>query len=115
MTDLIAWVSSGKGTIAHVKKVMEGDWEKTFLLTTKEFKNECPSATEVFIIDNSKTLSEMIQDIKDVLQNKIQIMETAVNLISGDGKEHMALMSALLQLGCGIKLVAYTKEGIKEV
>ena len=43
------------------------------------------------------------------------MMETAVNLISGDGKEHMALLSALLKLGVGIRLIALTKEGVKEV
>jgi len=38
-----------------------------------------------------------------------------VNIVSGDGKEHMALISALLKLGLGIRFVALTKEGIKEI
>ena len=37
------------------------------------------------------------------------------NFVSGMGKEHMALISALLKLGVGIRLMALTKNGIEEV
>lgn len=117
MTDLIAWISSGKGTIAHVEKVIEGqDWENIYLLTNQEFQKEAMNLKgEIMLVDNNKTLSEIREDIKMAFKDRIKVMETAVNIISGDGKEHMALISALLQLGCGIRLVALTKEGVKEV
>ena len=41
-------------------------------------------------------------------------MEVAVSLASGDGKEHMAMISALLKLPIGVKFVALTKEGVAE-
>jgi len=39
--------------------------------------------------------------------------EVAVSLASGNGKEHMALISALLSIPVGIRLVVYTKNGIE--
>ena len=118
MTDLIAYISSGKGTIAHVQKVIEGEeFEKIYLITNPEFQKEVPKLdnTEVIVIDNKKVLPDMIEEIKLKLKDKIKIMETAVNIVSGDGKEHMALLSALLKLGCGIRLIALTKEGVREI
>jgi hypothetical protein len=118
MTDLIACISSGKGTIAHVNKVIEEeDWEKIFIITTDQFKDEIPDKKKMqkILIDNTKMLPELIEDIKNALKGRISIMETAVNMISGEGKEHMALLSALLKLGVGIRLVAFTKDGVKEV
>jgi hypothetical protein len=118
MTDLVACISSGKGTIAHVEKVIEGEeWERVYLITSDEFKDSAPKGDniEVIVIDKSKMLPEMIKGIKGALKDKIRIMETAVNIISGEGKEHMALLSALLQLGAGIRMVAFTKEGVKTV
>ena len=64
-------------------------------------------------LDNA-ALSEMIKDMQAQLKDKVRI-ETAVNIISGEGKEHMALLSALLRLGVGIRFVAFTKEGIREI
>jgi hypothetical protein len=118
MTDLIALISSGKGTIGHVERVISGEeWEKVFIVTNEEFKDQVPKADniEMIDIDKNKMLPDMIEDIKNALKDKISIMETAVNIISGEGKEHMALLSALLKLGVGIRLVAFTKDGVKEV
>jgi hypothetical protein len=118
MTDLVALISSGKGTIAHVAKLIEGEqWEKVFLITTVEFKNEVPKKdnVELIIIDNKKMLIEIIEDLKKDLRGKLRIMDTAVNIISGEGKEHMALLSALVQLGIGIRFMALTKDGVREV
>jgi len=39
----------------------------------------------------------------------------ALNLVSGNGKEHMAILSALLKLGIGVRLMAVTKDGVREL
>jgi hypothetical protein len=67
------------------------------------------------VIDPSKFLPELVEDLKNVLKGKINGLEVGVNFISGSGKEHMALMSALQQLGIGLRLVALTKDGVKEI
>ncbi len=117
MTDLVAFISSGKGTIAHVLRVIESEnWDSVYILTTDEFSKEVPNKENIkkIILDPRKMLSDIIIDIKGSLKG-IRIMDTAVNIISGEGKEHMALLSALLQLGVGIRFVALTKDGVKEI
>jgi len=49
------------------------------------------------------------------LKGKIRGIEAAVNLISGTGKEHMAIMSALLKLGLAIRFVTLTDSGVREI
>ena len=60
-------------------------------------------------------LKELRDEIKDKLGKRIKSTEVAVNFVSGTGKEHMALMSALLKLGIGIRFIALTKEGVEEI
>lgn len=118
MTDLIACFSTGKGTIGHVERVIEGmGWNKVFLITNEFAKDKFKSTknVEIIIIDTKKTISEMSAGIKKELHGRITDLDVALNIVSGDGREHMAIISALLQLGLGIRLVALTKEGVKEV
>lgn len=118
MTDLIACVSSGKGTWGHVQRLInEQDWGKIVLITDEfgkeNFKAE--KKAEYILIDPNQFLPDLIEDIHKKLENRLTGTEVAINFISGSGKEHMAILSAILKLGMGIRLVALTKEGIKEV
>jgi hypothetical protein len=70
---------------------------------------------EFIIIDKNKHTSDITEDIFRKLKGRIKDTEVALNMISGDGKEHMATLSALLKLGLGIRLMAYTKEGVREI
>ena len=48
MTDLIALISSGKGTIAHVQKVIdEEEWENIFIITNEEFREQVPKNDKI--------------------------------------------------------------------
>ena len=48
MTDLIACISSGKGTIGHVARVIEGEeWERIYVITSKEFKDSVPKGDNI--------------------------------------------------------------------
>ena len=117
MTDLIACLSSGKGTWGHVNRLIEdGNWEKVFLITN-EFGKENFSNTknaEMIVIDERKGLEDLRDDIYNILKEKIKD-EVAINFISGTGKEHMAMLAAILKLGVGLRFVALTKDGIKEI
>ena len=57
----------------------------------------------------------MAKELKEKLTGKIKGIEVAVNFVSGEGKEHMALMSALLKLGIGVRFVALKPDGIEEI
>ncbi|MBW2993157.1 hypothetical protein KY317_01120 [Candidatus Woesearchaeota archaeon] len=119
MTTLVACLSTGKGTWEHVARVIAGeDWEKIILITNefgKENFNIEKKDIEVIVINPMRFLPELIEDIKRGLEGKIKGTEAALNMISGSGKEHMAVLSALLKLGFGVRLVALTKEGVREV
>jgi len=118
MTELVALLSTGKGSWGHVARLIaDGTWEKVVLITNdfgkEKFNNE--KNAEMIVVDSRKPMLEFVSDMKNALEGKVKGPEVAVNFISGDGKEHMALISALLQLGLGIRLVALTQEGVKEV
>ena len=119
MTDLVACVSSGgKGTWLHVAKVIEElEWNNIFIICNKEAKEnfKCKKQLNFILIDENQTISELKEHIKTNLDGKINDAEAAVNLVSGSGKEHMALLSALLKLGLGIRLMALTRDGVKEI
>jgi len=116
---LIACLSTGKGTWGHVARlVTDGDWEEVFLITNdfgeQNYKND--KKAKMVLIDHGKGITEMREDIITKLKGPLgSDVEVAVNLVSGDGKLHMALISALLQCGVGIKLMALTKDGINEI
>ncbi len=118
MTDLVACLSSGEKSWAHIARLIkEQEWSKVFLVTDdfgkKNFKAE--KEAEFIVVDFQKPVSELIEGIRQGLKGKITDLEVALNLVSGTGKEHMAILSALLKLGVGIRLMAVTKEGIKEL
>lgn len=118
MTDLIACLSAGEKSWAHVSRLIkEQDWGSIFLITNdfgkKNFKLE--KNANFIVVDFQKPVSELIEDIKNGLKGRITDFEVALNLVSGNGKEHMAILSALLKLGVGVRLMAVTKKGVKEL
>ena len=118
MTDLIACLSTGKGTWAHVFRLIEEhEWDNIFLITNEfgKEKFQPKKQVEYILINSNRFLPELTEDIKSQLKEKINPTDVAVNLISGSGKEHMAILSALLKLGLGIRLIALTTNGVKEV
>lgn len=118
MAVLIACLSTGKGSWGHVSRLIEGyEWDKIILLTNQfgkeNFSNLKNAELEVF--DFKKGLEELRDEIYEKLKGKNLEGDVAINFISGEGKEHMALMAALLKLGIGLRFFALTKEGVKEI
>ena len=112
--ELIALLSSDQVTWAQVSGLMKfGDWEKIIIVggdLAKEFKHEKPF--EFIKVDLSKRIKDLREEFSQKLKNKFEGMEVALSLASGDGKEHMALISALINLPVGIRFAALTKEGV---
>lgn len=118
MTDLVACLSSGEKSRAHVERLIKGqDWKRVFIITNDFEKKGFKAGKEVewIVVDFQKPVFELIEDIKRALKEKFTDMEVALNLVSGTGKEHMAILSALLKLGVGIRLMAVTKDGVREL
>ena len=118
MTDLVACLSTGEKSWNHVARLIkEQDWKNVFLITNEFGKNNFKAEKEMefIVVDSKKQVLELIEDIINGLKGKITDLEIALNLVSGSGKEHMAILSALLRLGVGIRLIALTKNGIIEL
>src|SRR3989344_4386056 len=113
MTTLIACLSTGKGTWGHVNRLIEdGDYERAILITNdygKENFNK-KEKVELISINLSQGLKEMRDEMISNLKGKIKDMEVDLNIVSGTGREHMALISALMKLGVGMRMKALTKE-----
>ena len=118
MTELVALLSTGKGTWSEVIKLMSSqEWDKIFLIT-----NEFGSTTfkknenmEFIVVNSNESIELLIDNVQKQIKDKITGTEVALNLVSGTGKEHMAVISALLKLGLGIRLVVHTINGVKEI
>ncbi len=115
---LVACLSTGKGTWVHVSKLLNyEEFDKIFLITNdfgkQNFKNS-NAKIELIVIDDNADLEIIRDDLKNKLKGKLSGTEIAMNIFSGSGKEHMALISAILQLGFGFRLYASSDSGIKE-
>jgi len=112
MTSLIAIASFGKGTwVALIDLIKSAEWENIFIITDKFGINHFQKQERIeFVeVDFSQSPEEIRDKVLLGLKDKIQDFEVAFNMISGDGKTHMAVLSGILSLGLGIRLV-YSKD-----
>lgn len=117
MTDLIACLSTGKGTWLEVSRIMKAaDWRNIYLIAPKfskeNFKHD--RKFEFVEINPDADADEIKRTIVDKLANKLDI-DTAISIVSGSGKEHAAVISAALSLGAGIRLVSLKNNNMVEI
>jgi hypothetical protein len=113
--ELVALLSTGKGSWGQVSGLMKrGEWEKIIVVGTpfaKEFT--VPGIPFDFVeFDPNKGLVALKKDLQKKLTGKFDGLEVALSIASGNGKEHMALQSALLSIPVGVRFTALTKEGV---
>lgn len=107
MPTLIACLSTGKGTWIEVTQLIKAQqWNKIFLITNQfGQENFKPSPnTKLILIDTFKEITELSEQIKSQLKDQIKDFEIALNITSGSGKEHMALLKAVMELGLNFRL-----------
>ena len=112
--ELIALLSSGKGSWAQVAGLIKyGEWDKIVLIGDDFAKQFTADKKFEFVkVDLNKKIKELRDEISKNLKGKFDGTEVALSIASGDGKEHMALISALINLPVGIRFAALTKEGV---
>lgn len=112
--ELIALLSKDEGTWAQISGLMKyGEWEKIILVgdeSARKFSND--KKFEFIKVDLDKKLEDLKEEFSKKLKGKFEEMEVACSIASGNGKEHMALVSALLNLPVGVRFCALTKDGI---
>lgn len=110
---LIAVLGQGKGTWGHVARIIaDQEWNSIYLVSNEwgqeKFK---PSKECQWIMTNNRMGFELLQkQIEEKLPEKADVH---VSLISGTGKEHMALLAALKNKGVKYGFVVITGDGIK--
>lgn len=113
--ELIAFLGNDKETWGQVSALIKRyRWDKIVLVKNKSADDFSDVNAEVIKINSDKPLIELKKELIDKLRSKITgEFEVALSIASGNGKEHMALISALLSIPVGVKLVVFTKEGVE--
>lgn len=113
--ELVALLSIGKGTWGQVAGLIQkGEWEKIVVIGpsfAKEFQVQ-GIPFDFIEFDQDKSLVQLKKELSKKLEGKFNGLEVALSIASGNGKEHMALQSALLSIPVGIRFTALTKDGI---
>ncbi|MEM2116067.1 MAG: hypothetical protein QW524_03850 [Candidatus Woesearchaeota archaeon] len=116
MAVLLALITTGEGSWRHLFLLLNSyDWDKVYVLTNKygfeklKFKEEKVKKIE---INFNAPYDYIIEEIKNKLRD-LNLVEVAVNISSGTGKEHMALLVALIQLGIAINFVDLEEGSLK--
>ena len=114
--EFVAFVGADKENWGQVTALINRlEYEKCALIMSSKAEGfPVPENCKVIELKSEMPLLEM----KDYLIEKLKPFlsgdfEVALSIASGNGKEHMALLSALLNVPVGVKLVVYTKEGIQ--
>jgi len=114
--EFVAFLGNDKENWGQVVALLNHlpELEKAILIkSSKEF---FPSAdkTKIIQIDTTLPLTELTNKLKESLKKELsKEFEVALSLASGTGKEHMALISALISVPVGIKLVVFSTKGIE--
>jgi hypothetical protein len=109
---LMAVLGIGKGTWGHVARLIsEENWDKIIIVSNEWGKENFSPAKECdwIIVNNRAPFGAIVEEIK----KNIPEGEIAVNLASGNGKEHMALIASLLDTHKPFQIVTLTNDGIK--
>lgn len=114
--DLVCFQGTDKENWPQINALINhGDWGRVFIIKNKIAEDfNLGEKCKVILIDSSIPLIELKEDIVKKLKTLLgKDFEVALSLASGAGKEHMALISALLIIPVGLRLVAFTKKGVE--
>jgi len=122
MAHLIACLGSGNTNILN--KIIESKlFDKVYLITS-DFEEQnyiLPHANENvkmhFVkLNFTKPTEDLVPELYIILKkhftnDKVQDLDMAVNITLGTGKEHSIIISTLMKLGYGIRLIDLDKDG----
>lgn len=113
--ELVAFLGKDKESWGQVSALInKGKWDKILMVKTKDAEDSILDDFDTIKVNTYQPILLLKNEIFDKLKSKLSgELEVALSIASGNGKEHMALISALLSIPVGIRLVAYTKDGIE--
>ncbi|OGJ19987.1 hypothetical protein A3K73_03445 [Candidatus Pacearchaeota archaeon RBG_13_36_9] len=111
--ELVALLSEGKETWAQASGLIKrGEWDKIIIVGDSSARDFSAGKEHEFVEFSKDNLVKMKKELLEKLKPVVKGTEVALSIASGTGKEHMALISALLSVPVGIRFTALTKEGI---
>jgi len=114
--ELVAFIGSDRENWGQVSALIKrGNWNRIILVKNSDAREFPDAGAERIEIDSKDPLIDLKKDLVEKLGKKIRGIEVALSIASGNGKEHMALISALLSIPAGVRLVAFTKSGLEYI
>ena len=115
--ELVAFLGNDKENWGQLTALLKREnWENIVIIKNKVAEGfPAPENASIISIDSDKPLLQVKTDLMDKLKTKLKDFEVALSIASGNGKEHMALISALLSIPVGIRLVVFTKDGVEYI
>jgi hypothetical protein len=116
--EFVAFIGKDKENWGQVKGLLNRSGGESFVIVKDKEVNEfpIPVGVETINVDCTKPILELKSDMINFLKPKLSgDFEVSLSIASGNGKEHMALISALLSIPVGIKLVVFTKNGVEHI
>jgi len=113
---LVAFVGTDKENWGQITALIHRMECEHIVLAVNNTVNDFPVSEKCSVVevDNTLPLLELKKALIESLKPRIgKEFEVAVSLASGTGKEHMALIAALLNIPVGIRLAVYTKQGVQ--
>lgn len=117
MVSLVAMISSGKGTWGIVNSLMNnGKWDNVYLIcNTFSYDNYNPPKSNCLKLRfDENDLEKSMKSLSKFFKDNIKDFEVALNLASGSGMEHMAVLSTILKAGLGVRFVYPEGNEVKE-
>ena len=119
MTDLVACIGAGKGTWTGVFRLAAmPEFENVFLIanewTKNTLKTESPKI-KIITINDAQTTAQIRDSIAAQMKGMVKGLEAAINMDSGTGKEHTAMITALMRLGLSFRFVSFENGKMEEV
>jgi chloramphenicol O-acetyltransferase len=127
MTNLVISLGSGKGTWNNIINLINAeDWESITLIGNsffiekfERFKTRINKKINMIKLDcENKRYYELVKQLISEFSKLPEFSfgtEVALNITSGTGKEHAAIISSLLKSGLGVRLVDFEDNQTKEI
>jgi hypothetical protein len=113
--ELVAYLGRNRESWGQVSALInKTKWDKVVIVKEKNTDEFPIEVNETIKVDCDQPITLLKTEMMDKLKSKLSgEFEVALSIASGNGKEHMAIISALLNIPVGVRLVAYTKDGVE--
>lgn len=113
MKTFLGVLSTGKGTWGQVAHIIDNtEYDNVYLVSNEwaQDKFTCSKKVNWIIVDPRKGFSEIMEDIENQFPKEVKELE--LNIHSGSGKEHSAILAILKNKKINYKIITINAEGI---